>query len=228
MKPDVGKQAMLSALGDIPPFWGGSVPGSARGGAGDVGKPPQGLADALPAKGSTKPYHVGRMRARGQLFTALDTKNEQAQLRRLEQALDTPAARYDPDLKQIGAFAGRQADTLSNRLRTPIAYVEYTPPQAATSEPAAAVVEQQVVVETSADAEAPEGEDADTAAAAVRIQSRYRGGKDRQAVEAKKQQKKEEAEQTIAATRIQSIHRGNTARKKTQPMGADNDGEEQA
>lgn len=102
--------AMLSALGGVKPAWETQqLPATPR---------KDGLPDHLfeDPGAATRPYHVGRARARGQLSRAFETQNESAQLRRLQQALDSPVTQYEDGGRRAVQEASAQVVTLSHRL----------------------------------------------------------------------------------------------------------------
>merc|ERR1719181_1405181 len=86
-KPEVGKAAMYSALGSVRPLWE-KGPTASAGGSGRSSAMP-----AAPREPDTRPYHVARARARRMLKHALATSDGTAQLRRLEMAMQLPAAK---------------------------------------------------------------------------------------------------------------------------------------
>merc|ERR1740139_2132285 len=80
---------MLSALGGVKPAWEQQQPATPR----REGMPVSLVQDL--GGSATRPYHVGRARARGQLSRALETQNDAAQLRRLQQCLQSPVTQND-------------------------------------------------------------------------------------------------------------------------------------
>lgn len=216
-------------------YWRSGLPGSARGprrprtqqaegrvvGGGDIGGDDagwdQGSRDITdPREPDTRPYHVARARARGQLRHALGTNDGSAQLRRLEMAVRLPAARDDhliaPELNR----AEREAAYLARRLR--MRDEELLRANSKQAHGGGHGVNTGGTQRDGGAASANEGGDADVEmseeellyrkeqkAAATRIQSLYRGNRDREEVKQHKQEVK-------AATMIQSLHRGNRAR----------------
>lgn len=139
-----------------------------------------------------RPFSVGRSRAQNMLNMALATKDDKAKVRRLDQALETPCVRYEraatPRLFQVS----HEAQQVRRHLAKENAWAEKTttsgPPKKA--------------------APTPEEIQKEEEQAALRIQSLYRGGKDREAVKKMAQQEAE------AATKIQSVFRGQAARRE--------------
>eukprot|EP00440_Ansanella_granifera_P044349 gb/GFBE01048068.1/.p1 GENE.gb/GFBE01048068.1/~~gb/GFBE01048068.1/.p1 ORF type:complete len:263 (+),score=68.25 gb/GFBE01048068.1/:1-789(+) len=196
--PQVGMSAMVSALGNLKAPWeqGKITPlNSARG------------EDAAP-----RPYFVGRARAKEQLNMAFSTQDEAARLRRLEQAIDTPAVRFDEALTPRYLQASRQAQVLSKTLNAQERRQAQKEAERAEQQKVAAAPAPPPAPAPAAEAAAEEAAeelqyDEEEAAAALRIQSLYRGKKERQEV----QQMVEE--ETKAATKIQSVYRGKASRK---------------
>lgn len=81
LRPEVGVTAATAALGSFRPAWqGGRSPRAAS----HLAPPSKARVDDV-----TKPYHVGKSRAKEQLKIAMSTHDKETQLRRLEQALET-------------------------------------------------------------------------------------------------------------------------------------------
>jgi len=246
---------MLSALGEVKPAWEKGQPQSARGTK----------AAAEPSREelrlASKPYHVGRARARGQLRLALDTQDEAAQLRRLEQALNSPVAQYDGSVRGEISRASSHAAALSQRLQAaakpreawdvdPFLPAGSAGAQKIASAPKGGQPQRQpghgtssaggeeaaqsgAAAPGSAEAEAMlDPNDPEGAAAAVRIQSMYRGRKDREQVAVLRESRasqdagqghdlaQEEIDGIVedeateaAAVKIQAVFRGNAARR---------------
>jgi len=131
------------------------------------------------------------------LNMALATQDDQAKVRRLDQALETPCVRYEraatPRLMQVAREATIVRRELTKKDRKNA--WEETKEEEKPMVPAHP--------EKSAEELLKEEE-----AAALRIQSLYRGGKDRQAVKAMAEQ------EARAATRIQSVYRGKATRRE--------------
>eukprot|EP00930_Biecheleria_cincta_P004616 TRINITY_DN105534_c0_g1_i1.p1 TRINITY_DN105534_c0_g1~~TRINITY_DN105534_c0_g1_i1.p1 ORF type:complete len:254 (-),score=49.53 TRINITY_DN105534_c0_g1_i1:226-987(-) len=192
IQPQVGMSAMISALGNLSAPW--EQPSARK------LLTPRGL----PFKAeSPRRYLVGRARAKDQLNMALATQDEAAQLRRLEQALEVPCVRYDEALTPRVMKAAKQINSLSRTLnseeRTRTVTQEVQPQQQRPRGP----TEDSPEVEQ----EDEQGCDEEEAAAATRIQSLYRGKKERQ------ETRKMVEEETKAATKIQSRYRGKAVRK---------------
>jgi len=160
-----------------------------------------------------RPYVVSRARAAQQLDIAFATTDERAKLRRLEQALESPACRYDDALTPRLAKAANQAQVLSERF---VIQEKKKLLRKKTQEALKAGIE---VDKEKLQEEANKFEEEEKAAA-TRIQSLYRGKKDRKAtgdkMEAKREQERldtERREEEQAATKIQSRFRGKAARK---------------
>lgn len=100
LRPEVGVQAASVALGGIRAGWQG---GSNRPFSHMTPPPKARVEDP------TRPYHVGKSRAKEQLKIALSTHDKETQLRRLEQALESN--RYTRS-RDVGA-AQEQARVLS-------------------------------------------------------------------------------------------------------------------
>eukprot|EP00434_Breviolum_minutum_P036654 symbB.v1.2.032485.t1/scaffold3904.1/size48501/7 len=164
-----------------------------------------------------RPFSVGRSRAQNMLNMALATQDDQAKVRRLDQALETPCVRYEraatPRLMQVAREATivRRELTKKDRKNAWEETKEEEKPMAPAHP------------EKSAEELLKEEE-----AAALRIQSLYRGGKDRKAPgitplpspataldDSPHQAVKAMAEQEArAATRIQSVYRGKATRRE--------------
>lgn len=150
-----------------------------------------------------RPYFVGRARAKDQLNMALATQDETAQLRRLEQALEVPSVRYDEVLTPRVMKAAKQLNNLTRTMDS-----EERKKQQETGvqkQRTMGLTEQTPEDEQDA---TQEGFVEEEAAAATRIQSLYRGKKERE------ETKKMVEEETKAATKIQSRYRGKAVRKK--------------
>merc|ERR1740139_723416 len=102
---------MLSALGGVKPAWEQQQPATPR----REGMPVSLVQDL--GGSATRPYHVGRARARGQLSRALETQNDAAQLRRLQQCLQSPVTQYEDGGRRAVQEASDQVTTLSARLQ---------------------------------------------------------------------------------------------------------------
>mmetsp|Transcript_116623 Transcript_116623/g.249359 ORF Transcript_116623/g.249359 Transcript_116623/m.249359 type:complete len:260 (-) Transcript_116623:48-827(-) len=210
LKPTVGMGSMISALGDIRPPWDQAAVKSPR----SARKTHQ--DEEL--FGGDKLYSVGRARARGQMRTAVETLDQASQLRRLEQALENPVPRYDQDFRLTFEWAESQVGNLSRRLQAaekarlegPVVFDVRIPEVKAKKEAA----EEEAAAEEAA-AEEDLGEEGE--GAATKIQSLYRGKKERAEVE---RLKKEKEEETAAAVKIQAIHRGKQARKDVDAIKA--------
>lgn len=209
---------MLSALGGVKPAWENypqqlqMTPRTTRDGMPGLPEPP------IP---DNRPYHVGRQRARGQLRTAMETRNESAQLRRLEHALLTRAVHDDGEISREVERAADVAFNLSQRLRGTVddssimwnedvaaseAKVPAARPSAGKAAAKAGPHEATQAEEEDKEAEEEGGDGAAESHAAVKIQSMYRGRMERE------QLRKHAAEEEAAALRIQSVYRGNVAR----------------
>ncbi|CAJ1398587.1 unnamed protein product [Effrenium voratum] len=166
--PQVGLSAMVSALGNLKAPWEVSATQKFT---------PRMSTDAA---ASERPFSVGRSRAQHMLNMALSTQDDQAKVRRLEQALEMPCVRYEraatPRLMQVARDAQSAQRELTKKERRAQRDAALAKPKAA---PAAPSVQDEDV--------------GDEEKAALRIQSLYRGGKDREAV------KKMKDEETQAA-----------------------------
>lgn len=228
VKPQVGITAMLSALGDLKPSWEKHSQ--------KVGTPRTPRSFSLvppePPMPDTRPYHVGRARARGQLRLALETRDESAQLRRLEHALGSPVVHDDREIAREVERAEDVAYTLAHRLRAAAddsmtwnelaAVGDATGAAAHAAAAKAANKAAEIAMAAEEDEEEGIAEDGNQedgnhedgnqedgnqeADAALRIQSVYRGKKERDQV------RKQHAEEEAAAVRIQSVYRGKSAR----------------
>lgn len=220
VKPQVGIAQMLSALGDLKPSWekhSQKVP---------TPRTPRSftLVPPEPAIPDTRPYHVGRARARGQLRHALETRDESAQLRRLEHALDSPVVHDDQEMAREVERAADVALNLSHRLRAATDGSNKWNECAAVGDAlgaaahAAAAKAANAAAELAKEADEEEEEgaaedgnpDPEAADAAVKIQSVYRGKKEREEI------RRLQAQEEAAAVRIQSVYRGNIVRSQNQ------------
>mmetsp|Transcript_89238 Transcript_89238/g.158222 ORF Transcript_89238/g.158222 Transcript_89238/m.158222 type:complete len:257 (+) Transcript_89238:68-838(+) len=199
--PQVGVATMVSDLGKMKKPWD---------------KTPSEMLAAVhnvhQAEDTPRPYVVGRARAAQQLDIAFSTRDERAKLRRLEQALEAPALRYDDAMTPRMAKAAKTAEVLSRRLlaEDKLSLVKQKMQEAK----AAGVKVDQAALEEEANQFIEEEK-----AAATRIQSLYRGKKDRKVTQTKIQAKRDQAEkerreEEDAATKIQSRFRGKAARKE--------------
>lgn len=212
LKPDVGEGQMISALGSIRPMWETSRPASQQ-----KARPPA-SGRSMQGQGG---YHVGRARARRQLRVAMDTQGEEAQLRRIMQALGTPTVQYEqswlPGLNNVV----RQAAVLSGRIKDPTRTSDAGPMPcqlllcAGVSVPVAtratsSAAQDDLKKKKKADEleELAKEQEAQEALGATRIQAVFRGKKDRAEVEQKRQEK-------TAAVKIQARYRGKDARRTT-------------
>lgn len=193
--PQVGLNAMVSALGGLKAPWEVSATQKFTP---RLSHPPE----------THRPFSVGRSRAQKMLAVALATQDDQAKVRRLEQALETPCVRYEraqtPRLMQVA----RDATVLRGELTRKDRKKAWQDKQKEKQE------EKEEKEKPSASPEPPRSQPSpeellkEEEAAALRIQSLYRGQKDRQTVKAMA------AQEAQAATRIQSIYRGQVARRE--------------
>mmetsp|Transcript_13706 Transcript_13706/g.35213 ORF Transcript_13706/g.35213 Transcript_13706/m.35213 type:complete len:316 (-) Transcript_13706:148-1095(-) len=229
LKPQVGVGRMVSALGNTRPAWEERTPRRCAELAREA-------MDAIITPSPHREYHVGRARARVQLRQAMDTNDEEAQLRRLEQALEIPAVQYDqaliPDLHKVVG----QAAELSVRLNSTLGKEDVVvPDQALLSSRALSSAfsgqlskdgrrgdsktsPSQPAAQAAAGAQEQEQEQDELAGledlgnageqSATRIQAAFRGKKDRKEVQQKKEEK-------AAIVKIQARYRGKAARNKT-------------
>lgn len=192
IQPQVGMSAMVSALGNLSAPW--EQPSAQK-----LFSPRAAMAKVE----EPRRYLVGRARAKDQLNMALATQDEAAQLRRLEQALEVPSVRYDEVLTPRVMKAAKQLNNLSqtfNSEERARKKTQETQPQQ----------QKKKLTEDTPEAEQEvlqEAFDEEEAAAALRIQSLYRGKKERE------ETKKMVEEETKAATMIQSRYRGKAVRK---------------
>jgi len=220
LKPQVGVSAMISALGDMKPLWEQrSLTARSSAGTPTTPTPRSSRTPRTPVRpGQSAPgYHVGRMRVREQLSTALGTQDEAAQLRRLEQALESPA-RYDKGCRQNLKKASDTAALLSRR------FCAFEAEEAAAAAPPPAARVREIVsreeappaVVADGGEELPEGAQEEQPAlgedvAASRIQNKFRERKERE-----RERRKKEEQEDAAALRIQTLYRGNAARTRVQ------------
>lgn len=260
LKPQVGVTAMRSALGDIKPAWEGAN-FSARSSASTA----TAFTNPADLQRASQPYHVGRARIRDQLRLALETPDEAVQLRRLEQTLNSPVGRYDGDMQLEMMKASEQATDIAQRLhatKTDLPAWKQDPfadPKRSRSgkkaKPTPAPENEKNSVQKEVAEEVAEeipgdfdSEEAD--AAALRIQSVYRGRKDREVVAARRNQIEangptEEADERAAAEeqlqmgelgddadaaalRIQSVYRGRKDREAVAALRDQIEKEEEA
>jgi len=203
MTPQVGLAAMVSDLGNSKLPWE-QAPASKFAAV---------HANHM-AEHEPRPYVVSRARAAQQLEIAFATTDERAKLRRLEQALESPALRYDDVMTPRMAKAANQAQVLSDRVRIE-EKKKLLKTKMQEAQKAGIEVDKEKLQE-----EANKFEEEEKAAA-TRIQSLYRGKKDRKATESKLVEKREQErldrerrEEEHAATKIQSRFRGKAARSQ--------------
>mmetsp|Transcript_67768 Transcript_67768/g.150080 ORF Transcript_67768/g.150080 Transcript_67768/m.150080 type:complete len:244 (+) Transcript_67768:122-853(+) len=188
--PQVGRSAMVRALGDLKAPWEVSA----------TQKFTPRHDTPLDALASVRPFSVGRARAQKQLETALATQDQWAKVRRLEQALENPCIRYEravtPRLSQVTRDAQAAKQQLFKQGLQPAPKPKPKPKPKQPMPPAEPALSPEEIQRKEEEA------------AALRIQSLYRGGKDREAVQKIKE------EETKAATKIQSVFRGQAARRE--------------
>mmetsp|Transcript_63304 Transcript_63304/g.165788 ORF Transcript_63304/g.165788 Transcript_63304/m.165788 type:complete len:321 (+) Transcript_63304:96-1058(+) len=232
LKPQVGLGRMVSALGSTKPAWESKTP---KGGRVDRALEAMAVRDTRDTISASprREYHVGRARARGQLRVAMDTHNEEAQLRRLVQALEIPTVQYDqnmPGLHQaVGQAArlsarlqggGKQDAVILDQLLCCAAAQPMLPPRGRPNSVQEDLVEHAKRTKLAKEAEELAQEEwalqeelgPDVDVSATRIQAAFRGKKDRAEVE---QKRKESA----AAIKIQSRCRGKAARSAEAARG---------
>jgi len=205
LRPQVGLAAILSALGDVRPPWEQQCPAAA---------PPRASSRRRTKLGSSgggrrSDYHVGRARVRCQLDTALGTREEPAQLRRLQQALAS-TARHDARLEQDLRRASSQAALLARRLAVDRRRAAELRRSSAGARPApgAAAAEQQAAGVSSCCA---------AAAAGPAEEFGPHGQGARHA--ATEQEEARRWQREAAATSIQSLYRGRAARCQGSALG---------
>lgn len=197
--PQVGLNAMVSALGGLKAPWEVSATQKFTP---RLSHPPE----------THRPFSVGRSRAQNMLAVALATQDDQAKVRRLEQALETPCVRYEraqtPRLMQVARDATVLRGELTRKDRKKAWQDKQEKEKKEEKEEKEEKKEKSEAHETPKPPPSPEDLLKEEEAAALRIQSLYRGQKDRQTVKAMA------AQEAQAATRIQSIYRGQVARRE--------------
>jgi len=182
VRPQVGLGAMYSALGEVRAPWG--PPTTPRLPTKQVQ-----LQQRLSEEKQVR-YHVGESRARQQLRSALTTHDDAARLRRLEQALESVAYQSNRSVRHEFAAASVEADYLSKVLGSTKTAQELD----------------LSLVDDSGDEDDPGLTEEEGGAAAVKIQSMYRGRK----------AAKQRYDEVEVAMKIQSVYRGKVARGATQ------------
>lgn len=197
--PQVGLNAMVSALGGLKAPWEVSATQKFTP---RLSHPPE----------THRPFSVGRSRAQNMLAVALATQDDQAKVRRLEQALETPCVRYEraqtPRLMQVARDATVLRGELTRKDRKKAWQDKQEKEKKEEKEEKEEKQEKSEAHENPKPPPSPEDLLKEEEAAALRIQSLYRGQKDRQTVKAMA------AQEAQAATRIQSIYRGQVARRE--------------
>jgi len=224
LKPEVGLNKAVSAMGATPPVWNKGRP-VLNPGSDPHGKPPPVFHTAEAFAGSV-PYNVGRTRARAQLKLALKTEEEETQLRRLQQALDSN--RFDQCLSTELDDAARQARELARKLEVderPIDLVRPLPPEEVSRLEKIPKPKKKVVEEAPPPQEeeaSPEKRCTISDNVADYFSRQADGGSSSAAAEDLPDfdfvpcDQAELAAQQQAATRIQAIHRGNHDRHAVQ------------
>jgi len=214
LKPKVGTAAMSSATGVRKPAWEQWTPRSCA----------TWRSSLASEDGEDEPYHVGRSRLKQQLHLAMNTSDEASQLRRLESTLQTPAARYEQSLIHQTSQAANQTMKLMKRLKAfGDPKVAWTNDPFGVNSTRASWADKSKKKSCEKDVAGPRETSQDDTTfdeyhqmAALMIQKKYRGNKDREEIARMRAETFKEPEvdivedesTTAAATKIQSRYRG--------------------